>query len=117
MTHTPPNPSLDVGTMPADTPCAGAAPRKTNATSCSYTFVGTAGWRTPQLIAVIRTASLFPAEVRIRKDARTADGKSFLGLLKLGVRFGDKLTIHATGHAASEALLAVAALPFFAPIA
>lgn len=117
MTHTPRKSSPPVDAAPADSPDSRATSCATDTSSCSYTFVGTAGWRTPQLIAVIRTASLFPAEIRIRKDACTADGKSFLELLKLGVRFGDTLTIHTTGHAASEALLAVAALPFFAPVA
>ena len=84
--------------------------------SGSYRFVGTAGWRVPQLVAVIRTASLFTADLHIRKGARKANGKSYLELLTLGIRFGDRLTIHASGRAASEALLAVAALPFFAPL-
>jgi len=108
---------LPDGVSPKDHPGAEAHCCVPGKISGSYTFVGTAGWRTPQLIAVVRTASLFSAELHIRKGARKADGKSFLSLLTLGVQFGDRLTIHAAGHTASEALLAVAALPFFAPLA
>jgi phosphotransferase system HPr (HPr) family protein len=107
------NPSVSGGAGPVD---SAVARRATDELSSSYTFVGTAGWRSPQLVALVKTASRFAADIRIRKDARTADGKSFLGLLTLGVKYGDKLTIHSIGNAASDALLAVAALPFFAPI-
>jgi len=85
--------------------------------SGDYIFVGSAGWRFTQLVALIQTASKFAADVRIRKEAIRADGKSLVDLLTLGVCFGDKLTIHTSGHDAQEALLTVAALPFFAPFA
>ena len=111
------NPALPDGVRQADSPGVKAVGCAKDQLSNSYTFIGTTGWRSPQLIAVVKAASLYTAEVRIRKDAHSANGKSFLELLTLGVKYGDKLTIHTIGHAASEALVAVAALPFFAPTA
>jgi phosphotransferase system HPr (HPr) family protein len=90
-----------------------AAPER----SGNYTFIGTAGWRFTQLVALIKTASMFTAEVQIRNDRCTVDGKSLVDLLTLGVRFGDKLTIQTSGYDAQEALTSVAALPFFTPLA
>lgn len=84
--------------------------------SGAYVFGGSAGWRFTQLVALIQTASKFVADIQIWKEAVRVDGKSLLDLLTLGVSYGDKLTIHTSGHDAQEALLSVAALPFFAPI-
>ncbi len=98
-------------------PCSEAGSYGAREMSSCCTFTGTTGWRFSQLVALIKTTSLFAADVKIRKEACKVDGKSLVDLLTLGVKYGDTLTIHAIGHDAPAALLAVAALPFFSPTA
>ena len=115
MSHNQPNAVPPENFGLADTPGTGAVLCGTPELSSNRTFTGQEGWRFTQLIALIKTASHFSADVQIRKDACKVDGKSLVDLLTLGVRYGDKLSIHAIGQDAQAALLAVAALPFFSP--
>ena len=112
------NPSLSVSLGPIPPACGAArASQAAPELSSCCTFIGTAGWRFSQLVTLIKTASLFAADVKIRKNTCKVDSKSLVDLLTLGVKYGDTLTIHAIGHDAQAALLAVAALPFFSPTA
>lgn len=114
MTHELTNAALASG-GPTDSPDQEPGVRGMPEVSSSHLFTGQGGWRFTQLVALIKTASYFAAEVQIWKDACKVNGKSLVDLLTLGVRYGDKLTIHTIGYDAQAALLAVAALPFFTP--
>lgn len=117
MSPTPPDDALpDAAGQVPDSSCAEAGLGTTLESSGDYVFVGCMGWRFTQLVTLTQTASKFAAAVQIRKETVHVDGKSLVDLLSLGVNFGDKLTIYTSGHDAQEALLSVAALPFFAPI-
>lgn len=55
-------------------------------------------------------AAGFDADIHVAKDDRNVDGKSVLLLLTLDVRYGDTVTIDATGPEASLAVDALCAL-------
>ena len=117
MTHTLTNATVPANCGRADDLEAEALGHGSAEVSSSQLFTGQGGWRFTQLVALIKTASYYVAEIQIWKDAYKVDGKSLVDLLTLGVRYGDKLTIRAIGYDAQAALLAVAALPFFSPAA
>lgn len=49
----------------------------------------------------------FQSEIRIKKGKFTADAKSILGLLALGITWRSKLSIEAKGHDAVKAVRAI----------
>jgi phosphocarrier protein HPr len=58
----------------------------------------------------VRLASSFPATINVRKMdpvGRSANAKSILAVLGLGVNQGDKITIETDGERAEEALKAL----------
>ena len=59
---------------------------------------------------VARTAAAYAADVFVEADGHQASGKSLLGLLSLGIRYGDTVKIWAEGADAQAALEAIAAL-------
>ena len=52
----------------------------------------------------VKTASRFNCEVFVEKDGEKVNGKSIMGLMMLAAGPGSKLTVHAHGHDASQAL-------------
>jgi phosphocarrier protein HPr len=52
----------------------------------------------------VKTANKFDAEIHVEKDGETVNGKSIMGLLMLAAGQGSKLTVHAEGQDASQAL-------------
>ncbi|HEX6375597.1 MAG TPA: HPr family phosphocarrier protein [Allosphingosinicella sp.] len=58
----------------------------------------------------VTLASGLPAAVEVEKDGSRVCGTSIMGLMMLGAAMGDKITIHAEGDGAEEALAALAAL-------
>lgn len=52
----------------------------------------------------VKTANRFHSEIFIEKDGEQINGKSIMGLLMLAAGPGSKLTLHAEGADASEAL-------------
>jgi phosphocarrier protein HPr len=50
------------------------------------------------------------AAVEVEKDGSRVCGTSIMGLMMLGAAMGDRITIHAVGDGAEEAVTALAAL-------
>lgn len=59
---------------------------------------------------LVQTAAKFQARIQLQKDTKTANARSFINVLKLGVAAGDTLHIHAEGDDAEEALQTLTAL-------
>ena len=53
----------------------------------------------------VKTASRFVCEIFVEKDGERINGKSIMGLMMLAAGPGSKLTIHAEGGDAPEALV------------
>lgn len=51
-----------------------------------------------------RTATKFKCDIFIEKDGETVNAKSIMGLMMLAAGPGTKLTVHATGADAAQAL-------------
>lgn len=58
----------------------------------------------------VTLAAGLPAAVEVEKDGSRVCGTSIMGLMMLGAAMGDKITIHAEGDGADEALEALVAL-------
>src|SRR6266571_5050824 len=58
----------------------------------------------------VKTANRFSCDIFVEKDGERVNGKSIMGLMMLAAGPGSKLTIHATGHDASQALAEIATL-------
>ena len=52
----------------------------------------------------VKTANRFSCEIFVEKDGEKVNGKSIMGLMMLAAGPGSKLTVHASGHDASQAL-------------
>src|SRR3989440_12898769 len=52
----------------------------------------------------VKTANRFACDIFVEKDGERVNGKSIMGLMMLAAGPGSKLTIHAEGHDASQAL-------------
>ena len=58
----------------------------------------------------VKTANRFNCDIFVEKDGEKVNGKSIMGLLMLAAGPGSKLTVHAQGHDASQALAEIEAL-------
>jgi phosphocarrier protein len=58
----------------------------------------------------VKTASRFHADIFVEKDGEKVNGKSIMGLLMLAAGQGSKLTVHAEGQDAPQALNELEAL-------
>src|SRR6058998_2688077 len=52
----------------------------------------------------VKTANRYECEISVEKDGEKVNGKSIMGLMMLAAGPGSKLTVHAQGHDASQAL-------------
>ena len=52
----------------------------------------------------VKTANRFHCEIFVEKDGEKINGKSIMGLMMLAAGPGSKVTVHAHGHDASQAL-------------
>jgi len=52
----------------------------------------------------VKTANRFNCDIFVEKDGEKVNGKSIMGLMMLAAGPGSKLTVHAEGHDASQAL-------------
>ena len=52
----------------------------------------------------VKTANRFECDIFVEKDGEKVNGKSIMGLMMLAAGPGSKLTVHAQGHDASQAL-------------
>ncbi len=58
----------------------------------------------------VKTASRFACEIMVEKDGETVNGKSIMGLMMLAAGPGSKLSLHANGADAQEAITEIEAL-------
>src|ERR1051325_4483536 len=58
----------------------------------------------------VRTANRFHCEIFVEKDGEKVNGKSIMGLMMLAAGPGSKLTVHAQGQDALQALAELEAL-------
>ena len=52
----------------------------------------------------VKTANRFSCDIFVEKDGEKVNGKSIMGLMMLAAGPGSRLTVHAHGHDASQAL-------------
>ena len=52
----------------------------------------------------VKTANRFTCDIFVEKDGEKVNGKSIMGLMMLAAGPGSKLTVHASGHDANQAL-------------
>jgi len=52
----------------------------------------------------VKTANRFSCDIFVEKDGEKVNGKSIMGLMMLAAGPGSKVTVHAQGHDASQAL-------------
>jgi phosphocarrier protein HPr len=52
----------------------------------------------------VKTANRFACDIFVEKDGERVNGKSIMGLMMLAAGPGSKLTVHAQGQDASQAL-------------
>ena len=53
----------------------------------------------------VKTANRFACDIFVEKDGEKVNGKSIMGLMMLAAGPGSKLTVHAHGQDASQALI------------
>jgi phosphocarrier protein len=58
----------------------------------------------------VKTANRFSCDIFVEKDGEKVNGKSIMGLMMLAAGPGSKLTVHANGHDASQALAEIETL-------
>ena len=58
----------------------------------------------------VKVANRFSCDIFVEKDGEKVNGKSIMGLMMLAAGPGSKLTVHADGHDASQALTEIEAL-------
>src|SRR6266699_3187456 len=58
----------------------------------------------------VKTANRFTCDIFVEKDGEKVNGKSIMGLMMLAAGPGSKLTVHAQGHDASQALAEIETL-------
>ena len=52
----------------------------------------------------VKIANRFSCDIFVEKDGEKVNGKSIMGLMMLAAGPGSKLTVHANGHDASQAI-------------
>ncbi len=58
----------------------------------------------------VKTANRFSCDIFVEKDGEKVNGKSIMGLMMLAAGPGSKLTVHAYGQDASQALAEIQTL-------
>ncbi len=58
----------------------------------------------------VKTANRFTCDIFVEKDGEKVNGKSIMGLMMLAAGPGSKLTVHAQGYDASQALAEIETL-------
>jgi phosphocarrier protein HPr len=58
----------------------------------------------------VKTANRFACDIFVEKDGEKVNGKSIMGLMMLAAGPGSKLTVHAQGQDASQALAEIETL-------
>ena len=58
----------------------------------------------------VKTANRFRCDIFVEKEGEKVNGKSIMGLMMLAAGPGSRLTVHAHGHDASQALAEIETL-------
>ena len=58
----------------------------------------------------VQVANRFSCDIFVEKDGERVNGKSIMGLMMLAAGPGSKLTVHASGHDAHQALVEIETL-------
>jgi len=58
----------------------------------------------------VKTANRFSCDIFVEKDGERVNGKSIMGLMMLAAGPGSKVTVHAEGHDAPQALTEIETL-------
>jgi phosphocarrier protein HPr len=58
----------------------------------------------------VKIANRFSCDIFVEKDGEKVNGKSIMGLMMLAAGPGSRLTVHAQGHDASQALAEIETL-------
>ena len=74
------------------------------------TIVNKLGIHARPAAVFVKTANRFVSEILVEKDGEKINGKSIMGLMMLAAGPGSKLTVHANGHDASQALAEIETL-------
>lgn len=56
---------------------------------------------------LVQTAAQFQSKIQVQFDEKTANAKSMLGVMKLGVSVGDTIVVRAEGEDAAQAIAAL----------
>ena len=79
-------------------------------TSCSVMVVNQLGMHARAAARFVHLATKYASQIKVARDAREMDGKSFMGLLLLAAARGTSITISASGADEAEAIAALSAL-------
>jgi phosphocarrier protein HPr len=72
-----------------------------------FTVKNPSGLHARPAMMLVQKASAFPCEVTIIKDDKKVNAKSIMGIMSLGIRQGETLTVVTEGEQEQEALQAV----------
>jgi phosphotransferase system HPr (HPr) family protein len=72
--------------------------------SKSYTVLNPAGFHARPTKSFVKLASSFPCAVKVTKQGKTANGKSSLSMLTLGIVRYDEVTLETDGEHEEQAL-------------
>jgi phosphocarrier protein len=79
-------------------------------TSQAVTVVNQLGMHARAAAKFVHLATRYQAQVKVARDQREMDGKSFMGILLLSAARGSTITISADGHDERDAVRALVAL-------
>lgn len=76
----------------------------------TYTVIHPSGFHARPTKIFVHAATQFPCKVSLTKGAKKINAKSSLGLLSLGLKQGDEVTLEVDGDREAEALEELGAL-------
>ena len=83
---------------------AKAAPDASSIMTKDFRVLNKLGIHARPAAMFVKTANRFSCDIFVEKDGEKVNGKSIMGLMMLAAGPGSKLTVHANGHDASQAL-------------
>ena len=64
-----------------------------------------AGLQARKASQFVQLASTFDSEIKVIKDGKTIEAKSIMGIMSIGIREGDEITLSVQGEEGQEALM------------
>jgi multiphosphoryl transfer protein len=96
--------------QPEHAPPEQVSPPPTSAREAQLTLTNSAGLHARPAGLFVQTAGRFQAQVQVLARGRQADAISIMGVLSLGARQGDTITLRASGEQADAAIAALSEL-------